>query len=289
MESPESDSTQLAVVRTRALAPGCRSLWRKCQLDLADLERPLDRSPPVPVLVLMQFGPRELASHLLANECSIAGVLRDWLNHYRRFAAVESLCQRTSAGTFLRRPNLVADRCKRTSLRSSAQGLIAYRVCAHNSGIWRGTSSLKTLVKVVLGLIGTSCLIILAHIAIIEVGRDVVTLRTLNADGTTQETRLWIVEHDGDLWLHSKGDAWEQRFQHNSAVEVVRAGVAGRYFAQPDRSQHLVVDQALRRKYGLADRWVRFLAPCDDSVLPVRLFKHPSAQSLQIRSASTSS
>ncbi|MCB1644629.1 MAG: hypothetical protein KDI36_04210 [Pseudomonadales bacterium] len=32
-------------------------------------------------------------------------------------------------------------------------------------------------------------------------------------------------------------------------------------------------DQALRARYGIADRWVRFLAPCDDSVLPVRLVR----------------
>lgn len=117
-----------------------------------------------------------------------------------------------------------------------------------------------------------------AHLLIIEVGREVVTLRTANGDGTWSETRLWVVDHRGDPWLHSAGVEWEQRFEGAPQVELVRSGVVEAYRAEPDRSAHAEIDVALRDKYGFADRWVRFLVPCDDSVLPVRLRRVPHLQ-----------
>lgn len=112
------------------------------------------------------------------------------------------------------------------------------------------------------------------HFALIEIGREVAVLRTQKADGTWQETRLWVVDHDGAPWLHSAGDEWERRFEGGPEVELVRDGATLRYRARPDRSEHDAIDTALRAKYGLADQWVRLLAPCDDAVLPVRLDAH---------------
>lgn len=109
------------------------------------------------------------------------------------------------------------------------------------------------------------------HFAVIEIGREVVTLRTASRDGTWKKTRLWVVDYEGDPWLHSAGKKWEARFASKTRVELVRGGSTGEYTATPDRSKHAEIDAALRKKYGLADRWVRFLAPCNDSVLPVRL------------------
>jgi hypothetical protein len=103
------------------------------------------------------------------------------------------------------------------------------------------------------------------------VGREMVSVRTEGADGNWQQRTIWVVDYDGDPWLHSAGEAWQ--FEVNPYVEMTRGGSTERYRALPDRRAHAAVDEALRRKYGLADRWVRFLAPCDDSVLPVRLRK----------------
>lgn len=112
---------------------------------------------------------------------------------------------------------------------------------------------------------------VLAHFAVIEIGNEVVELRTRRADGSWQETRLWIVDYDGSPWLHSTGADWEMRFADTPQVELVRDGKTLDYVAIPDRRHHAAIDDALREKYGLADQWVRFLAPCEDSVLPVRL------------------
>ena len=124
----------------------------------------------------------------------------------------------------------------------------------------------------VLGLLATvAALAVVAHLALIEIGHEVVTLRTPRADGTWQSTRLWIVDDGGSAWLHSAGAAWAKRFEGDPIVEVVRGGNVLRYRAYPVPGPHPRIHELLREKYGLADRWVRFVAPDGDSVLVVRL------------------
>ena len=120
-------------------------------------------------------------------------------------------------------------------------------------------------------LLAIAVLVVLAHLAFIEVGRDVVTLRTPRGDGTWQATRLWIVDDGASSWLHSGGPDWAPRFEGNPIVEIERNGDTRRYRAQPVPGPHQHVHELLREKYGLADRWVRFIAPDDEMVLAVRV------------------
>lgn len=123
-----------------------------------------------------------------------------------------------------------------------------------------------------LGLLAALTLLVgIAHFALIEIGHEVVTLRTERPDGTWQSTRLWIVDDGGSAWLHSAGAAWAKRFEGDPVVEVVRGENVMRYRAHPVPGPHPRVDALLREKYGVADRWVRFIAPDGDSVLVVRL------------------
>jgi hypothetical protein len=48
-------------------------------------------------------------------------------------------------------------------------------------------------------------------------------------------------------------------------VEIERGGVTRLYRATPDPASHAKVHQLLRKKYGVADMWVRFLAGTDKS------------------------
>jgi hypothetical protein len=120
-------------------------------------------------------------------------------------------------------------------------------------------------------LILVGALLVLGHLAVIEVGREVATLRTPLPDGGWKQTRLWIVDDGEVAWLHSAGDDWVARFEGDPVVEVERRGVTRRYRAQAVPGPHPRVDQLLREKYEWADRWVRFLAPCGPGVVPVRL------------------
>jgi len=130
---------------------------------------------------------------------------------------------------------------------------------------------MKTVLIVVLCVVVIVAVIVIAHMSLIEVGREVVTLRTTDADGTIRETRLWIVDTDGATWLHSAGAAWEKRFEGDPVVEVIRHGRTGRYRGTLVPGPHPDIDAALRQKYGIADRWVRLISPCGEDTIPVRL------------------
>lgn len=114
-------------------------------------------------------------------------------------------------------------------------------------------------------------MLVVGHLALIEIGREVVTLRTPLPDGGWEQTRLWIVDHDGVPWLHSAGEDWVRRFDGDPLVELERHGEVRRYRGHAVPGPHPEIDRALREKYGWADRWVRLLAPCDEGVVPVRL------------------
>jgi hypothetical protein len=122
----------------------------------------------------------------------------------------------------------------------------------------------------VLGLVAFAAAAVAAHFAVIELGREVVTLRTQRADGAWQSIRLWAVDDDGAVWLHSAGDDWLPRFT-NPAVDLERSGVTRRYRATPVPGPHERVHELLREKYGWVDRWIRFPGPDDETACAVRL------------------
>jgi hypothetical protein len=130
---------------------------------------------------------------------------------------------------------------------------------------------MKTLMTAIVILLALAVVVVLGHLAMIEVGREVVTIRTPLPDGEWQETRLWVVDYQGVPWLHSAGESWVARFEGDPVVELERGGETRRYKAHAVPGPHPEIDAALREKYGIADRWVRFLAPCNESVVPVRL------------------
>lgn len=130
---------------------------------------------------------------------------------------------------------------------------------------------MKILIRVFLITAGIAVLIVAAHLTLIEVGKEVVTLRTQGADGSWQDTRLWIVDDGDSCWLHSGGPDWNSRFMDNPVVELERNGQTLRYRAQALPGPHPRVDRLLREKYGLADRWVRFISPDAEDTLAVRL------------------
>lgn len=127
------------------------------------------------------------------------------------------------------------------------------------------------LLKVLGALLLLAVVLVTAHFAVIEVGREVVTLRTRSADGRWKETRLWCVDDGRSVWLHSAGEDWLPRFAGDGVVELLRGGQVRRYHAQPMPGPHPHVHELLRAKYGMADRWVRFLGPDNATTVAVRL------------------
>ena len=130
---------------------------------------------------------------------------------------------------------------------------------------------MKRFAIVVAAIFGLCVAYLLAHWALIEIGREVIVLRTQEADGGWFESRLWIVDDGAVSWLHGADSHWMRNLTARPIVEIERGGATHRYRAQPVPGPHPRVHELLRAKYGLADRWVRFIGPDDESVRPVRL------------------
>jgi hypothetical protein len=125
------------------------------------------------------------------------------------------------------------------------------------------------IVAVVLGLLVAY---VVAHALLIETGREVIVLRTEQADGSWIETRLWIVD-DGDVsWLHGNpGTRWMDNLAARPIVEIERAGATQRWRATQIPGPHPRVHDLLRAKYGIADWWVRTIGADTEKTAPVRL------------------
>jgi hypothetical protein len=130
---------------------------------------------------------------------------------------------------------------------------------------------MKRLVLGVAAVVIVAAILVLGHLSVIEIGREVVTLRTQRLDGEWHETRLWIVDDGSSAWLHSGGADWLERFDGDPIVELERAGEIRQFRAHAVPGPHPLVDRLLREKYGLADRWVRFIAPDNEGTVAVRL------------------
>jgi len=120
---------------------------------------------------------------------------------------------------------------------------------------------------IVLGIVVGVCVAyVLAHLALIEVGREVVVVSEPTPTGVLHKGRLWIVDEGKYSWIHP-GSAnarwWVQHMDANPFVEIYRGGESRWYRAQPDPEAHAKVHRLLREKYGVADVWVRFLEGSD--------------------------
>lgn len=130
---------------------------------------------------------------------------------------------------------------------------------------------MKRIAIILAALLGLCIAYVVAHGVLIEVGREVIVLRTEESDGSWLESRLWIVD-DGDFaWLHGADSHWMRNLRARPVVELERFGETRRYSAHPVPGPHPRIHELLRAKYGVADRWVRFVGPDKESTMPVRL------------------
>ena len=129
---------------------------------------------------------------------------------------------------------------------------------------------MKRIAVIIAIVLGLPMAYAVAHLVLIEVGREVIVLRTQDAEGARLETRLWIVDDGEHAWIHGGDSGWMRNLQENPLVEVQRGGKKYQYRAVPIPGPHQRVHELLRKKYGIADWWVRFIAG-DERSVPVRL------------------
>jgi hypothetical protein len=106
---------------------------------------------------------------------------------------------------------------------------------------------------------------------------EVVVLTTVDENGALQQTRLWVVDREGQQWLRAgvKQSDWFVRMQANNLIKVERKGVTRAYLAVPDPSVYEEINDLMNEKYGWADRYTGFLFGRDASV-PINLQVAPA-------------
>jgi hypothetical protein len=137
-------------------------------------------------------------------------------------------------------------------------------------------------------LVGTVVIAVGAIDLLVFQDDEVATLVTVTPAGEAYETQIWVVEGadlggaEGELWLraHSREADWLARLIAIPAVEISRDGRTRSFEAAAVLDQSGArdrVNEAMARKYGVADRMVAWLASPETSV-PVRLVPDASRQ-----------
>ena len=102
---------------------------------------------------------------------------------------------------------------------------------------------------------------------------ETVVLRTLDADDQTYETKLWVVDFDGEPWVRvaNPDREWFDHLRTNPIVELDRDDTTTRYRAEPldEPDVSAEIDAAFRKKYGWVDAWYGLLLRRHS--IPIRL------------------
>ncbi len=121
---------------------------------------------------------------------------------------------------------------------------------------------MRQLVSIFAVLSTLALLFVASWIGASESG-EVVTLRVRADDGEVHETRLWVVEYDGRLWLRA-GDPrspWLARVKQHPAVEIERNEEPRHFRATLVRDADVLahVNARVLEKYGFAERYMLML------------------------------
>lgn len=89
---------------------------------------------------------------------------------------------------------------------------------------------------------------------------EVAVLRSYEADGTPEDTKLWVVDHDGKPYVRigRPGRGWGGRLKANPKLELTRGAGAPSPRAAvivADAETVRAVDLEFRQKYGWVDWW----------------------------------
>jgi hypothetical protein len=125
---------------------------------------------------------------------------------------------------------------------------------------------MKRLAIGALALIVIVVLWLASYVAAAESG-EVVVLHV----GDT-ETRLWVVEHDGALWLRGEPDAgWVAALRADPEVVVDRGGERGAFSAEPVPEELETINELMGEKYGRGHTYIGFFLGQWKDALPIRL------------------
>ncbi len=105
-----------------------------------------------------------------------------------------------------------------------------------------------------------------------DLGGEVVVLTTRNEGGRGWQTKLWIVDDHGQMWLRAgqPGSEWLARLEALPRVSLERQGVSREYRAVVVPKQRDRINRLMAERYGWADTLIGLVRDESTSV-PVRL------------------
>ena len=122
-----------------------------------------------------------------------------------------------------------------------------------------------------LGAVGAAIALFAAVTWVALESGEVVVLRTRTEQGGMRETRVWIDDSEGALWLEaaSPESPWYREAIANPEIEILRADgvVRVRTIPQPGPAGHARIRAMFRAKYGWRDVWVGLVQDVSRSVL----------------------
>ena len=135
------------------------------------------------------------------------------------------------------------------------------------------------MLKKILLLVVFAPFIYFGLIMLVSESGEVVVLESQDNQGELQSTRLWVVDHDGSMWLRAGDDesGWYQRLIRNveadQAVYVTRNGERFSPSVVSDPSQAAAVNGLMANKYGVSNDAISFLMGDDgrQNAIAVRL------------------
>ncbi len=124
----------------------------------------------------------------------------------------------------------------------------------------------------IVGVLAALALLVIGIQMIASETGEVVVLTTLEPEGEPVETRLWVVDHQGDQYLRAKPrSGWYRRLLAGPAVRLRRGGHEVAYHAVPAPELRDVVNRLMREKYRWRDRYISLLVGTRDDAVPIRM------------------
>lgn len=133
----------------------------------------------------------------------------------------------------------------------------------------------KWLTIAVAGLLGLLIGVLGLEIVASESGEVVVL--SVAADGGLEETRLWVVDLDGQQYVRAghTGAGWYAAAVAAPSVRVLRGGQEADYRLEAAPTARARVAEAMLAKYGWRERYIATLVGGREGAMPLRLQRTP--------------
>jgi len=135
---------------------------------------------------------------------------------------------------------------------------------------------MKLLVKIIAWTLGSLAGLVVLMLIVQTLASErieVVELHTLDENGETVTTRVWVADHDGYQYLRVGGDGsgWFTRLQANKTVQVTRGETTKTYETKtrPDKSG--LINNLMQEKYTWGDTFFAKMFGGREGSIPIEL------------------